>query len=109
MRAHTRWRSQSPLHAPTPRHTHTQTLPEPHAPDKDDDLLRRRDHMKDSALQIASYATKPDRAVRLHAARARARVCVCGCVCLCVSVCVNVCVCVDVCVYVWMCVCIRGL
>jgi hypothetical protein len=31
--------------------------------DKDDHLLRRRDAMKDSALQIASYATKPDRKV----------------------------------------------
>jgi hypothetical protein len=31
--------------------------------DKDDHLLRRRDTMKESALQIASYATKPDRKV----------------------------------------------
>jgi hypothetical protein len=31
--------------------------------DKDDHLLRRRDAMKESALQIASYATKPDRKV----------------------------------------------
>jgi hypothetical protein len=42
---------------------HYKTLPEPPSTDKDDHLLRRRDTMKDSALQIASYATKPDRKV----------------------------------------------
>lgn len=42
---------------------HYKTLPEPPATDKDDALLRRRDTMKESALQIASYATRPDRKV----------------------------------------------
>uniref|UniRef100_A0A383VRT2 Aquaporin n=1 Tax=Tetradesmus obliquus TaxID=3088 RepID=A0A383VRT2_TETOB len=42
---------------------HYKTLPEPAALDKDDNLLRRRDVMKESALQIASYATRPDRKV----------------------------------------------
>lgn len=42
---------------------HYKTLPEPPSMDKDDHLLRRRDTMKESALQIASYATKPDRKV----------------------------------------------
>jgi len=42
---------------------HYKTLPEPAATDKEDNLLRRRDTMKESALQIASYATRPDRKV----------------------------------------------
>lgn len=42
---------------------HYKTLPEPASTDKDDHLLRRRDTMKESALQIASYATRPDRKV----------------------------------------------
>jgi hypothetical protein len=43
---------------------HYKTLPEPASLDKDDALLRRRDVLKESALQIASYATRPDRKVR---------------------------------------------
>jgi hypothetical protein len=42
---------------------HYKTLPEPASLDKDDALLRRRDVLKESALQIASYATRPDRKV----------------------------------------------
>ncbi|KAF6255239.1 aquaporin-like protein [Scenedesmus sp. NREL 46B-D3] len=42
---------------------HYKTLPEPAPQDKDDQLLRRRDVYKESALQIASYATRPDRKV----------------------------------------------
>eukprot|EP00878_Enallax_costatus_P005388 GHUV01005657.1.p1 GENE.GHUV01005657.1~~GHUV01005657.1.p1 ORF type:complete len:450 (+),score=58.99 GHUV01005657.1:486-1835(+) len=42
---------------------HYKTLPEPPSMDKDDALLRRRDTMRESALQIASYATRPDRKV----------------------------------------------
>eukprot|EP00775_Hariotina_reticulata_P013572 gene13572-13697_t len=42
---------------------HYKTLPEPPALDRDDALLRRRDSYKESALQFASYATRPDRKV----------------------------------------------
>jgi hypothetical protein len=42
---------------------HYKTIPEPAPQDKDDNLLRRRDVYKESALQIASYATRPDRKV----------------------------------------------
>eukprot|EP00775_Hariotina_reticulata_P013573 gene13573-13698_t len=42
---------------------HYKTLPEPAPGSRDDALLRRRDHMRESALQIASYATRPDRRV----------------------------------------------
>jgi hypothetical protein len=37
--------------------------------DKDDHLLRRRDTMKESALQIASYSTRPDRKVGVELSR----------------------------------------
>eukprot|EP00879_Flechtneria_rotunda_P012021 GHRR01012555.1.p1 GENE.GHRR01012555.1~~GHRR01012555.1.p1 ORF type:complete len:447 (+),score=108.93 GHRR01012555.1:2005-3345(+) len=42
---------------------HYKTLPEPPAESSDDSLLRRRDQLKSSALQIASYTTRPDRKV----------------------------------------------
>eukprot|EP00882_Tetradesmus_deserticola_P024665 GHRQ01026971.1.p1 GENE.GHRQ01026971.1~~GHRQ01026971.1.p1 ORF type:complete len:222 (+),score=87.52 GHRQ01026971.1:79-744(+) len=42
---------------------HYKTLPEPAPQDSDEQLLRRRDAIKESALQIASYATRPDRKV----------------------------------------------
>lgn len=45
---------------------HYKTLPEPPAEDRGEALLRRRDNMKESALQIASYATKPDRKVGMR-------------------------------------------
>lgn len=43
---------------------HYKTLPEPPAERAEDALLRRRDEYGQSALSIASYATKPDRKVR---------------------------------------------
>lgn len=48
---------------------HYKTLPEPPAHDNDDALLRVRDNLQQSALQIASYATRPDRKVRAAAGK----------------------------------------
>jgi glycerol uptake facilitator-like aquaporin len=42
---------------------HFKSLPEPPSLAPEDDLLRRRDVMQQNALQIASYNTRPERAV----------------------------------------------